>query len=433
MKAFIFLLLLTFAAYGSDELSKLGFSDFNPEHVFERIDKYKKDAPEYLKKLKDKDQKIREEGLNFFLNMPAAPSEILVQALLKEKDKETRDNLKKIITAALDKPTYEDWTQSVLATLTKHISKNNGQTKDLLEIVKRNQSPSLIPDLEEAFHKRAEQEDLLKIYKASKDNLKLILFKSVSGKLSKTEIDAALSSPLEELRFKAAEDQVTKGNSKALSIILNSLTSEKKEIKEAGSKLIISIKNLNFDKDIERLINQLGSDSEKEREKARLTLLAMPSSLSQNIETVGLKVYKQSKSSTLKVNFLNVIEQKISHLIAKPGYIGVMLVEKVDNGVKKIMIQQTFENTPAHKANVPANSQILKINDVSFENSAHSTLIEHLKTLSAGTNIDLSIKKSDGEVIVKKICLGEKPNVNDEMIFEHWKMKNLGSNTSLTQ
>ena len=424
MKAFTILFLLTFAAYGSEELSKLGFSKFNAEHIFEQIDKYKKDAPEYLKKLKDKETKVREEGLNFFMNLPAAPSEILVQALLKEKDKETRANLKKIITAALDKPTYEDWTQSVLAALTKHISKNNGQTKHLLEIVKRNQSPSLIADLEDA---------LLKIYNASNDNLKLILFKSVSAKLSKTEIDSALSSALEELRFKAAQILISKGNSKALKIIINSLISEKKEIKEASAKLLTSVKNLNFDKEIENLINQLGVDSEQDRDKASLTLLAMPSSLSRNIEKVGINIYKLTENATLKVNFLNIIEQKISHLMDKPGYIGVMLVEQVDNGVKKIMIQQTFENTPAHKANVPANSQVLKINDVSFENSAHLTLIEHLKTLSAGTNIDLSIKKSDGEVVVKKICLGEKPNVNDRMIFEHWKKKNLESATSLTQ
>ena len=429
MKIFIAIFMFTFFLYGNESLNKLGFTEIDPEQIFKTIDKYETEAPEYLKKLKDEDQKTREDALKYFLNIPSAPSEILVQALLKEKDKKARADLKKIIMSAIDKPTFQDWTQLVLSGLTEHISKNNGATKYLLEIAQRNKSSELVPKLETAMLKRSKQEDLLKIYKDSKDKIKLILFKAVCNKLSKKEIDQALQSKLQPLSFKAAKNQISKGNNKALKIILNMLTSEEKTSKECAL-LLSKVNTAGFDTEIQRLINELGVDSLEKREKAKLTLLALPSSASKRIEKVGLKILKDTDDPEIRVSYLNIIKSKIADLIKKPGYIGVQLTAKVENDIKMVMIQNTIENTPAAEAGIPDNCQILSMNKVNFENTDLTTFRTHLHTLSAGTKVKFSLKTSSGEVIQKELVLASKPNTSNQMIFEHWKAKNLGTQTS---
>jgi hypothetical protein len=430
LKLFIAVFMLNSLLYGNDSLKTLDFTKFDAEEVFNKIDTYTKEAPEQVKKLKDEDKKVRDAGIKFFMDMPAIPSEVIVQALLNERDTSIRSHLKKIIMSGIDKPTFEDWTQSVLVGLTKHIIDNNGKTKHLLEIAHRNKSSKLIPSLEAAMSKRAGQEDLLKVYKKSKDKIKLILFKAVSDSLNKEEIDKALSSPLVPLKFKAAKHQISKENNKAFKVILNLLTSEK-EIAQECSDLLSKIDNIGFDTEIKNLINELGADSAENREKAQETLTALPSSTSKKIEVLGIKIFKETDNTELRISFLNIIQKRINDLMKKPGYIGVQLVEKVEDGNTKVVITSIFNNTPASKAEITANSEIMKVNEISFENSGLSTFREHLKTLSAGTTINLSLKNSAGEVLIKKVTLADKPNITDTYILNQWKIKHLGNQTNL--
>jgi len=431
MRFFIIFIIFTAALNASESLSKLGFTDFEPKAVFKHIDKYKEDATEQLKKLKGKDKEERAESMKYFLDLPSAPSELLVQALLNEKDKETRANLKKIIMSAVNKPTYEDWTQLALAALTEKLSKSDTPTKHLLEIVKRNKSPKLIPSLETAFAKNSDKEGLLKIYKESKDDTKIILYEAVSEKLNKADVDKALASKSEPFRFKVAKEQLNKGNEKALEVIVDSLTSENKELAKESSQIVNSTKDVKFDATIKSLINRLGAESFEEKDKAKKTLIALPSSLSQKIETIGLEIYKLSDDSEIKIGFLDIIKVKIADLGKQAGYIGVHLSEDRSNDIKKVMINKTVPNTPAAKAGVPDNCQILKLNKENFEKSDLVTFRAHLQTLTAGTPIELTLKTSKGETIVKKLTLTTKPNTSTYMLFQQWKARNLGTSTSI--
>ena len=415
----------------SEKLKELGISEIKAEKVFQIIDKYKTDAPKYLEKLQDDEAKAQAEGMKYFMDMPAAPADLIVQALLKAKDERLRSDLQKIVKAAINKPTLEDWTNEVLTALAEQLSENNGSTQDLLEIAKRNNTPELIPILENAFVKKSKENDLLKVYKNSNDKIKTILFKSVSTSLKQEEINKALTSQSETLKYKAARHSLKTGNDTAVSVLFDFLISENKEISKESLELISTVKNVNFDDQIKSQINKLGAASEAERNKAKSTLSILPEHFSKKIENIGLKIYKVSDNTDLKINFLSIIHSKIDHLEAKPGYIGVHLIQKHDGVEKMVFIRSIIADTPAEKANIPANSQLIKINDNNFEKSDLATVREFLKTLSAGTTISLSVKGSDEKVIVKKILLADKPNINKVTLFEHWKSKNLESKTAI--
>ena len=430
MKFLITIFISTSILYGTESLKKLGFTEFEAEKVFATIDKYTSEAPEYLKKLKDEDPKLRAEGLKYFMDMPSAPAELLVQALLKEKNEQTRTDLKKIIQSAINKPTLEDWTQMALDSLTEQFIKNKGTLEHLLEITKRNKSAQLIPKLELAFEKKSSEKDLLNIYKNSEDKLKAILFKSVCKSLNEDDLNTALASKSEALRFKAAKHQFGKANSTAVSVLLEFTVSENKEVAKESLELISTAKDINFESQIKDLVNKLGDNTRENRDQAKAILLKLPSFISKDIEKTGLQVYKMTDNAEIKINFVNIIKQKITDLIEKPGYIGVHLIEKNENDVKKVMIQSVIADTPAEKAGLPGNSQILKIDNENFEKSDLITFREHLKKLSADTEIDITIKNSAGEILLKKLRLSEKPNIDKDAIFEHWKSKNLETETS---
>ena len=431
MRFVLVLCMLAFTLHGSEELKKLGFSEFSTKKVFEVIDKYKADAPIYLKKLKDKDPNVRAESIKFFMDMPGVPSEVLVEALLKERNKEARLNLKKIIISAEDKLTFDEWKQKSLSALTEHLIKTDGPTADLLEIAKRNNSSELIVKLEEAFVKKSSNEDLMKVYKESKEKLKIILFKSVASSLSKEDLNAVVASKSTELRFKAASYQLSKGDYKALEVLVDLLDSEDewiaKESKAKFEKLQGFENKPSFDEVLKKLISELGADSLEARKRAKIALTKLPKTASKKIEKFGLELCKQNKNAELRLGFLNILEDRVGDLIKKPGFIGVQLMNQTENGVNKLMISNVLDNTPAQKAAIKHGSEVLKVDKVSFENANVNDLLVHLKKIPAGTMITFSLKNPAGEVVNKKIHLASHPNVTDHDLMEQWKSKNLWS------
>ena len=223
-------LILIFVLYSlslsAQSLSELGLKDFTQDNIFKEIDKYESEAPKYFKKLTHKDPKVREESLKFFAEMPAVHSEFLVEALLRERNIKTRSALRKIIMSSEEKLTFKEWKQAVLAALVKEISKSDGELKYLLEVAKRNDSKEITLKLEEAIKKRNDKEPLLKAYRSSTDKQKVIFFDSIKDKLSKEEIEKVFTSKIDSLKFKAADDQLRKGNRKSLNVLVSLLTSE---------------------------------------------------------------------------------------------------------------------------------------------------------------------------------------------------------------
>ena len=223
-------LTLIFVLYSlslsAHSLSELGLKDFTPENIFKEIDKYESEAPKHFKKLTHKDPKVREESLKFFAEMPAVHSEFLVEALLRERNIKTRSALRKIIMSSEEKLTFKEWKQAVLAALVQEISKSDGELKYLLEVAKRNDSEELTLKLEEAIKKRNDKESLLNAYRSSTDKQKVIFFDSIKAKLSKEEIEKVFTSKIDSLKFKAADDQLRKGNRKSLNVLVSLLTSE---------------------------------------------------------------------------------------------------------------------------------------------------------------------------------------------------------------
>ncbi len=181
------------------------------------------------------------------------------------------------------------------------------------------------------------------------------------------------------------------------------------ETKDAG-------KDTGVEKEIRRLIAELGAQKYVTREASQKQLLQLGDKTYEAVLDLSVRTYATTKDPEVKNRLRSVMASLVaSKIFDQPrGYLGVQIAQRTDNDGPDgfsggIAVLNAFEDGVAAKAGIQAGDVILKIGDLDLVKTP-STLefINYVQSKRPGDKVKLVVRRGES-VTTNEIALGALP------------------------
>lgn len=179
------------------------------------------------------------------------------------------------------------------------------------------------------------------------------------------------------------------------------------ETKDAG-------KDTGVEKEIRRLIGELGAPKYAMREAAQKQLLQLGGKTYEAVLALSVRTYATTKDPEVKSRLRFVMASLVgSKIFDQPrGYLGIQIAQRTgadgpDGFVGGVAVLNAFEDGVAAKAGIQAGDIFLKIDDLDLvEKPSTLEFINHVQSKRPGDKVKLAVRRGES-VTTNEIALGE--------------------------
>lgn len=183
-------------------------------------------------------------------------------------------------------------------------------------------------------------------------------------------------------------------------------------------------KDAGLEKEIRRLIGELGAQKYAMREAAQKQLLEIGDKNYEAVLALAVRAYATTKDPEVKDRLRSVMASLVSSkIVDRPrGYLGVQIspvtvMDEQQEAISGIAVVKVIEDSVAAKAGFQDGDLILKINDLDLAKTPSAAeFIHHIQSKHPGDKAKLVIRRGES-VTTNDIVLGELPKDIQSEIF----------------